>query len=469
MFVAVVAFLVRIIPLLAGPGLLAWGRYDDGVYYTASAALLDGHVPYRDFVLLHPPLIMLVLLPFTLLGRLTSDPTGLVTARLVWMLLGTSTAVLAARFAGRWGTLPALFAGLWVACSSASVFASQTTFIEPAADVALFGALILLSCESERPRHELAAGVLLGLALTGKIWYVAPVGVLLVVMLLQRRWRGVARAGGAAAVVAGAVLVPFFAMAPHEMWHMVVYDQLSRPVAAKASLINRLGIAVGGRFLGLSTGASHAITVAAGLAALAGALRCVADRQARLVGAIALTTVIVLLASPSSFHHYGSFSAAPVAVSLAVGWCLLGRQLAGPRLVRSAAAIVAVAAVAVSGLLVLGRPAKRELPVAGIEAVLPPGCITTDNPLTLIVTDRLSSNLRANCPLAVDITGASYGAHERRTHNMSYLDWLTDYLTSGQAIILARHEGDGLEQRAVRSLGTVIYRSGFVQVFRPGP
>lgn len=466
--VALVAVLVRLLPLLTGPGLLRWGHYDDGVYYAASAALLDGRLPYRDFVLLHPPLIALVLLPFTLLGRLTSDPTGLVTARLVWMLLGTLTAVLAARLAGRWGTWPALLAGLWVACSAGNAYASQSTFIEPVGDLALLGAIVLLTCDHERPRHEIAAGVLLGVALTGKIWYVAPVGVLLLILLLQRR-RSAVRAGVVAALVAAAILVPFFLVAPREMWHMVVYDQLSRPVAVKATFLDRLGIAVGGRFLGFGPTTADLLAVAAALVALVGVVRCLADRQARLVASVAVVTVVVLLASPSSFRHYGSFSAAPVGVSLAIGWSLLGRHLPGPVVVRRGVALLALAAVSCAGVLLASRPMKRSFPLAEVSAVLPPGCITSDNPMALVLTDRLSSDLRAGCPLAVDVSGASYGVRERRAQNATYLAWLTSYLRSGQAIILARHAGDGLEQRAVAALGTVVYAHGAVRVLRPGP
>src|SRR6185312_7300053 len=79
--IAVVAFLARLLPTLRGGGLLGMGVYDDGVHFTAAAALLAGRTPYADFVLLHPPGIVVALTPFALLGRLTSDPTGFAVAR----------------------------------------------------------------------------------------------------------------------------------------------------------------------------------------------------------------------------------------------------------------------------------------------------------------------------------------------------------------------------------------------------
>jgi len=476
--VALAAVLVRLLPLLFGDGLLSWGRYDDGVYYAASASLLDGRMPYRDFVLLHPPLIALVLLPFTLLGRLTTDPIGLVTARLTWMALGALAAVLAARFAGRWGALPALAAGLWVACSAETSYASQSTFIEPVADLALLGGLILLSCERERPRHELVGGLLLGLALTGKIWYVAPVGVLLLVMLLGRRYRSTLRAGGAAAVTAGAILLPFFALAPRQMWHMVVYDQLSRHADGKAGFLGRLGVAVGGRYLHLSPHLADVVAVLATIVVAAGIAACLRHRPSRPMAAVALTTLVVLVASPSIFRHYGSFSSAPVGISLGVGWVLVARRLRAARPALSTRSTVVLRSLAIAGLVVvlagggvlITHPDHRLFPRQQVEAVLPhAGCITSDNPVTLEITDRLSSDLRAGCPLPVDVTGESYGVSEPRRNDLAYLVWLQQYLRSGSTIILARHAGDGLEQQAIRGLGTPLFHHGTVTVIRPDP
>lgn len=467
--VALVALAIRLGPLLAGPGLLSWDRYDDGVYYTAAASLLDGRLPYRDFVLLHPPLIMLALTPFALLGRLTSDPTGLVTARIVWMLLGTGIAVLAARFAGRWGTLPALVAGLWVACSTASAYSSQTTYIEPVADLALLGAIVLLSCDRERPRHELIAGLLLGIALTGKIWYVVPVGTVLLVMLLHRRFRTVLRTGVAAAAVAAVILLPFFLSAPSQMWHMVVYDQISRPTVGQSTPLDRLGVAVGGRFLGLSPSLGNLIAAVATVIVLAGALACLRwERQARIIAAVAIANVALLVNTPTGFHYYGSLTSAPVGISLAVGWAVLGPRLVRPRPLRLAGAGVALAAIGTGGILVANRPMGPTFPTASLRAVLPPGCLTTDTPGILVVVNRLSSNLRAGCPVAVDVTGASRGTKERNRHdNLSYIHWLGSYLASGSAVIMQRPVADGFFGPELRQLGERIYNDGRITVIIP--
>lgn len=460
--VGAVALLVRLVPILTGGGLHFWGRYDDGVYYTASASLLDGRLPYRDFVLLHPPLITLVLLPFTLLGRLTSDPTGLVVARLTWMLLGIATAVLVARYAGRWGTPAALVAGLWFACSASAAYAAQTTFIEPAADLAMFGGVVLLTCDRARPRHELVAGLLLGIALTGKIWYVVPVGAVLLATLLDRRASAI-RAGAVAVVTASAILLPFFALAPREMWHMVVFDQLSRPSHGHTSVIDRLGTAIGGRALGVSPTTGHLITALATAAFAVALVVCLRERRTRPVAAVALGTVGVLLVSPVVFHHYGDFTAASVATTVGVGWSLLLRQVT----VRRLAAGLGVAALAAGGLAVATQPKGLRFPAVA-TASLPAGCVTADDPTTLILANRLSSDLRAGCDVAVDVTGASYGVRARRGQDLSYQDWLHAYLRSGSAMIVARRAHDGLNRAAVPALGTPVVNDGIVHVLTPG-
>ncbi|MEO8382954.1 MAG: hypothetical protein ABI779_25075 [Acidobacteriota bacterium] len=54
--IAVGGLVLRLVSLLAVGGPLASpSSYDDGVYYSASALLFRGVLPYRDFVFVHPP------------------------------------------------------------------------------------------------------------------------------------------------------------------------------------------------------------------------------------------------------------------------------------------------------------------------------------------------------------------------------------------------------------------------------
>ena len=61
--IALLAFVARLLPTLHGGGLGGLDDYDDGVYFAGSQALIAGRLPYRDFLLLHPPGILLVLSP----------------------------------------------------------------------------------------------------------------------------------------------------------------------------------------------------------------------------------------------------------------------------------------------------------------------------------------------------------------------------------------------------------------------
>src|SRR3954466_1430046 len=92
--------------------------YDSGVYYSAADALTHGRVPYRDFILLHPPGVMVALVPFAVLGRLTTDHAGFVAANTIFNALAAVNAVLVVLIARRWGLGrgAALLGGLFYAC-----------------------------------------------------------------------------------------------------------------------------------------------------------------------------------------------------------------------------------------------------------------------------------------------------------------------------------------------------------------
>ena len=57
---------------LSRPGFLRGvTEYDDGPYFGSAVRLLQGSVPYRDFVLVQPPGITLLMAPAALLAKLT--------------------------------------------------------------------------------------------------------------------------------------------------------------------------------------------------------------------------------------------------------------------------------------------------------------------------------------------------------------------------------------------------------------
>jgi hypothetical protein len=109
--IGVVAFGARLMSALHGGGLDAIFGYDEGVYFAASSSFASGLLPYRDFLLVHPPGSVVLLSPFALLGKATSEPTGWMVARLGVMLLGATNAVLIYVIARRVSLVAGIVAG----------------------------------------------------------------------------------------------------------------------------------------------------------------------------------------------------------------------------------------------------------------------------------------------------------------------------------------------------------------------
>jgi alpha-1,2-mannosyltransferase len=92
--IALLAFACRLVPVLRGGGLFGVDTYDPSVYYSAAVGLFSGRMPYRDFLLLHPPGILLALQPFAALGAAVGDPIAMASARFAFMLLGAASSLL---------------------------------------------------------------------------------------------------------------------------------------------------------------------------------------------------------------------------------------------------------------------------------------------------------------------------------------------------------------------------------------
>jgi alpha-1,2-mannosyltransferase len=464
--VAVVGFLVRLVPILIGGGLHFFGRYDDGVYYTAAEALTFGHVPYRDFVLLHPPGLTLVLVPFAALGRLTSDPTGMAVGRLVFMAIGALNAVLIALLAKRWGWLAAITAGLLYACWMPAVFGEQSTLLEPLGTTGVLTALLLL-CRPGLPivrrRAEVFAGVALGLAVTFKIWYVAPVAVVLAWLLLRRRFRSTARVLAASAVSAAVVLLPFFVLAPRQMFRMVVLDQLERSGQTTSPFV-RLPFILGVQPLanGHSTEIVIGTSIAVAVIAVA-ALVCLRDAAARVIVALLTVNLLILLVTPAFFLHYAELTAAPMTLIVGIGLSKLRGAITRAWVARAVIACFG-AAILTSGIAIMATPEGTAFPGKSFAAAAPPGCVMADDPQAMIQMNRLTSDFKAGCVVPVDVSGITYdrlrrvgppGTHLGRAANLAWQQYLHDYLFSGTSFVVLRAPADAL----ARPFRGMIYRS----------
>lgn len=375
---ALVALGLRVFPLLGPDGARGYRvDYDEGVYFSAAAYLLEGVWPYRDFVFVHPPgqLLFLALSSAWAKGWL-GVAGAFALSRFVAAVLGAVTTVLVARVAARWDAWGAVLAAAVYATYPEIVQVERGPFLEPLLNlVCVAGALLVLRAgEAPRPGRVLAAGVLAGAAVAIKVWaglwLVAGAGALL--GSVPRR--EVLRYLAAAAVAALLVVLPFALRAPGEFITQVGLFHLWRPADGLTGRLDRVEQLVSVRHL------------ASPLFALV-VLGLVAWRRqwtpvARLAGAAWALTVLAFFVSAAWWSQYNAHLVASEAL-LAAGLF----SLVKPRL-RVALALAAAASLALSA----GHSVKRGLALTEPVQGLPrgsEGCVFSFEPGWALVSGRL--------------------------------------------------------------------------------
>jgi alpha-1,2-mannosyltransferase len=466
--IGALALAVRLASVLRGGGLEGVFGYDDGVYYTGADSLVSGRAPYRDFVLLHPPGILLVLTPFAAVGRWLSDPVGFALARAFFLALGALNAVLLTKIAGRLGIVAATTAGLFYAAWYPSMYAERTTLLEGLGTTALLVALVILfRVHGVSARGQMLAGVALGLGTTVKIWGIVLVLVVVLWQLGENGRRSSARVAAGAALAIAAVCLPFFLLAPGPMIRMVVLAQIGR-ANSRTSLFGRLA-GMSSLNVDLAGWGGWSLALAAGCAA---ALLLLAtayawwQRSSRIFVILLLATGAVLVASPSYFEHYGELVAAPLALTLAVAaqrFTAWGahrqrsvRALTMTTVLAPLAVLVITASMTTFGTTLSWPDRDRARALAG--------CVVGDVPTVLIELDVLSSDLERSCPVWVDVTGLTYlqdtergpdGLQVNRLKNSLWQKDLVRYLTSGSTTVLLHPPTEELSPENVRTLNAL--------------
>jgi hypothetical protein len=464
--VAVLAIVVREAFVLRSGGWHAGSGYDTSVYYAAADGLIHGRVPYRDFVLLHPPAVVLALTPAAFLGRLTSDHYGFALASTLFTVIGGANAALVGATARRWG-LPrraALVGGLFYAVWFGAAASEVSCRLEPLGNLfLLLGLAALGSRRGPTSRALLFAGAFLGLAVSTKIWFFAPALAIAVWLLVRRRSRDLARVGlgflAALVVVDG----PFLVLSRGTMFARVVLDQIGRHPNAVSPIRRWAQLSTIGR---LPHNAVEPALLILGTAVLLAAV-IVAWRRGgtRLFAVLVVLHVAVLLLSPSWFAFYADFAAVPLALTIAGA----AGAVADHRAPRVAAWLPVAGAAAISvAVLVAGNfTATMAWQNSGrlIAAVRGDRCVMSDAPAGLIELNALDADFARGCPVWVDVTGRTYfgrdsGAPRRR--NKNWQQDLLRYLESGQSAFLVRANGDGLTRRGLHVLARrgVIARVG---------
>ncbi|MGI8457406.1 MAG: glycosyltransferase 87 family protein [Propionibacteriaceae bacterium] len=457
--VGMVAFVARLAPVLAGGGLSGIGNYDDTVYFGSAVALVNAQVPYRDFLLLHPPGTVVALVPAALVARLTTEGLGLALARLSWMVMGSLSAVLVARLLRPAGRSASLIGGLAYALSFPAIYTELTTQLQGLQNFCLLAGLLLLrrvtestrSTDVRRWRLLLLAGGVIGLGATAKIWGLVAVLLIAGWLVAQRRLRqaGVVTLG--AALGTTLVCLPFFAVAPRRMWHQVVAAQVGRPADARLDARRVIDILGLHRVIAEPTAELLPLTA---VVVLVGVLLAATTRLGRLAATLLVGLGGVLLVAPSWFPHYAALTAPALAllVGSSVGaisrWFAAAvtgrgspRRRAWARAVPSAIAVLVVLAVAVPLLdFRFGQPFPSA--TFGAAVARTPGCVTSDSVVALLQMDVLGRNISRGCPTVVDLGGYSYAPAEngpvvlpRRLDPVWQAEAVT-YLRSGRATVV---------------------------------
>lgn len=415
--VALAALAARAIPVLLGGGLFGLQGYDDGVYFGSALAFVHGAVPYRDFLFLHPPLVVVALSPFAFAASIIGEPNAFALARVAFLGIGALNAVLVMVVAGRTNRLAGVLSGLVYAVWNAAANGERTTDLHQLENAFLLVALFVLSGERGTSRRATAiAGVAMGLAASDHAWQAASAAVLGLWIVWQHRGTVRAAIAAGAAFVGGAVLagavvcLPFLLAAGRTMVEQVVADQVARPnmlVGPIARLAQLFGLFGPGSFPSLV----RAGLVLGLLAILMTILIGAAWRlpRTRLWVGLALLQLGIILVTPSFYSDYPSFPS--VAIALVGGTALAALASTSERRgVRRAylAAPIAVA-LAIFATFSITRTEGRRLHAPELrEAVAASTCVAANNTSLLILTSAFGRNLDAGCAIVVDPTGIRY-------------------------------------------------------------
>ena len=406
------AFLIRLVPVLRGGGLYGLINYDDGVYFGSAVALVHGRIPYRDFLLLHPPGILYILAPFAALGGIVGDATAFATARFGFMVLGAANTGLVVLVASRLGRRTALFAGLLYAVWQVAANVERTTWLIAPQNSLLLLALLALAGprggnlgQPPSIRRSAIAGALLGFSFAIQAWGAVPIAVVMGSLLFDRRRRPTDRLrpaiafGATAAIVTASVCLPFLLVAGPQMVRYVVFDQLGRSPLS-GSIVARFraieGLPISGALASRELSALAVVAFVAVAVLVAWGVR---TRPAiRLWTAIAAAQIVVLFLTPV-FHYPGWLApAGALAIAGSADAAIERARESG----RVAGAVVAAYALG----LVLLLPASFLHPVGSrlqrtqmATVVADARCVASDSPAALIETGTLTRDLQRGCPL----------------------------------------------------------------------
>src|SRR5215472_2702892 len=117
---------------LSRPGyLLGISEYDDGTDFGSAIRLVHGALPYRDFIMVQPPGITLIMFPVALITKGMGTITGMAVARVFTALASAAAVPVAGLLVRHRGLFATLVACGVLAIYPDSVMAARTVLLEP--------------------------------------------------------------------------------------------------------------------------------------------------------------------------------------------------------------------------------------------------------------------------------------------------------------------------------------------------
>ncbi len=420
--------------LLSRPGyLLGVTEYDDGPYFGSSVMLVHGLLPYKEFILVQPPGITLLMVPAALLSKITGTAAAMATGRVLTTLASTAGVLLAGLLVRHRGLLTVIVTCGIIAVYPDSVSTARTILVEPWLVLfCLLGALALFdgSRLTSSRKRLIWGGVSFGFAGCVEVWAIFPVVVLACMFLPQIRRLAVFAGGVALGFLVPCL--PFAALAPKRFYQSLYVAQVApRAGSTRVPLGPRLSNMLGIVNLHLTPHPLVLIEVLTGLLIVAVAaviaagwlLGHRAPPQLDWFALITTAVVVLMFLWPDQFHyHFAAFLAPFFALSIALP---LGRLLdvlgAGTSwLSRQQAAELWKPAAALGGLAIVllamaqaSFESHLRLPFgpipAQIQRIIPKGaCVGTDQVSYLLMANRFSPD-QANCPHMLDGLGSDLG------------------------------------------------------------
>jgi len=421
----VLGLALRLLQLTRPGHLLGVTEYDDGVYFGAAVRLVHGVLPYRDFTLVQPPGLILLMTPIAELSKFTGTDWGMAIGRLVTACAGAASVPLAGLLVRRRGMLAVVITCGITAVYPDAILAAHTVLQEPWLVLfCLAGVLAVFDDDrlTSSGRRLAWGGVAFGFAGAIKVWAIFPIVVIAV--LCAPSLRRVATYVGGVAVGFLVPVLPFLAMDPSSFYRSVFVAQLVRVDDTRTSLRTRLA-----DLSGITSTTAAKVGVSASTAALVTAaivllvaVACVAasvitrslppplEWFALVTGALVLLS---FLWPVDFYYHYAGFFAPFLALAVALPVARLvaslqpaGRRSRGLRLDLAAVCVAVLAIVAMSVSQAHSEATARPSydPTVAQKLIPAGACVLTDQVSLTIAADRFTSDV-PGCPQIVDGDG----------------------------------------------------------------